>query len=356
MPFSLGTGTNISHWLSQNPNDRALRPQILLRDDVQRLADAGFDHLRLPVDEVHLWNEDGSPDQPAWDLLQQAIQWCLTSGLRAIVDLHILRDHHFNQSQTPALFTQPESLTHFCSLWTCLAAQLNHWPADSVAFEILNEPVARNPADWNRVLHAAHSAIRNAAGPQRTILIAPNWYNTCDNIQHLQLPPDDPNLILSFHLYDPMPITHYRCRWWPGGVYQGPVHYPGLPIPHDAWQALPEEQKQVQQRWHGEWNAQRIREVYQPALRLREETGIPIHCGEFGCHANCPDAPRLAWYADVLQNFHNDRIAWSTWDYRGGFGLVDQHRQPSVIWPLITAAAKAWHTPTTPAAQPNPPR
>src|SRR5262245_58806766 len=99
--FVFKKGTNISHWLSQS-NRRGLdRQNFFTEQDVKYLAGLGFDHLRIPVDEEQLWKEEGQEDPEGFSLLKQALDWCKKYNLDAVVDLHILRSHHFNEKIKP---------------------------------------------------------------------------------------------------------------------------------------------------------------------------------------------------------------------------------------------------------------
>lgn len=93
---------NISHWLSQSE-----RWAFFTRADIQRIADWGFDHIRLPIDEVQMWNESGRQEGEAFDLMDSTLDWARQAGLNVVVDLHILRSHFFNQATEPKLFTDP---------------------------------------------------------------------------------------------------------------------------------------------------------------------------------------------------------------------------------------------------------
>ncbi|MBE2222135.1 MAG: cellulase family glycosylhydrolase, partial [Anaerolineae bacterium] len=236
MTFEIKRGINISHWLSQC-DGRSERQSWFTRSDVAYLADLGFDHVRIPVDEQELWHENGRSDNEAFDLLNQALDWCEGAGLRAIIDLHILRSHHF-LDDAPALYREPAAQAHFVSLWRDLSAVFNGRSSDLVAYELLNEAVAPDPEDWNKVAHMAFNAVR-ALEPTRTIVLGSNHFCMAKTFADLAVP-DDENCILTFHYYDPMLITHYTAQWWAkGAAYDGPVQYPGQPIPDEAWAALP---------------------------------------------------------------------------------------------------------------------
>jgi endoglucanase len=66
---------------------------------VQYIAEAGFDHIRLPVDEQQLWDSTGKRNDDAFQLLDNLMNWANKAGLRVVLDLHILRSHHFNEAE-----------------------------------------------------------------------------------------------------------------------------------------------------------------------------------------------------------------------------------------------------------------
>ena len=135
--------------------------------------------------------------------------------------------------------------------------------------------------------------------------------------------PDDPRLILTYHYYYPMLITHHQAMWCDSGFYDGPIHYPGVPVAPEDLAALDEAQRA---QWMDEWNvpfdrSQMVADLAQP-LAVRQRTGLPLYCGEFGCYVQTPQPIRLAWYADMMATFKQFDIAWANWDYKGSFGIV----------------------------------
>ena len=58
--FKIQRGTNVSHWLSQSEERGEARRQHIQEDDFARLDSLGFDFVRLPIDEVHMWDEQGN--------------------------------------------------------------------------------------------------------------------------------------------------------------------------------------------------------------------------------------------------------------------------------------------------------
>lgn len=160
--FVIQRGTNISHWLSQDFR-WAPRDTWFTEKDVQFIAQHGFDHIRLPLDEKEMWDSNGRPLETEFKRLTQALDWCRKAGLRVIVDLHTLNSHHFNAANEGlknTLWTDPAAQEHLVSLWRELSARLKGYPNDFVAYEILNEPVADNHEDWNKLIEKCYTALR----------------------------------------------------------------------------------------------------------------------------------------------------------------------------------------------------
>jgi len=87
--FEIRRGTNLSHWLSQDFKWQP-REQWITQNDINYIAACGFDHVRFPVDEKELWNEDGSKNEAAFALLEEGISWIREAGLRVILDLSLI--------------------------------------------------------------------------------------------------------------------------------------------------------------------------------------------------------------------------------------------------------------------------
>ena len=318
--FSVHRGVNISHWLSQSDRRGAEREDWFNRQDVALLAGLGFDHLRIPIDEEQMWDEDGRPDPESFALLNRALDWCAEFRLRAIVDLHILRSHHFNNKERP-LWTQPGAQERFLQCWRELSGVLHGRPNAMVAYELLNEPVAPDAEDWNRLVAKAYAVIREKE-PKRTIVIGSNNYQSVGTFDKLKVPENDRNILLSFHFYEPFHLTHHQASWVGFGIYQGPVKYPGPTVSEEDISGLPEALKNAMKGGTQAWDRERIRKSLAKPLALAKKSGLPLYCGEWGCLPTMSRESRIAWYRDVLSVLEENRIGWAIWDYKGGFGLM----------------------------------
>lgn len=333
--FVIRRGTNVSHWLSQDFG-WAPRETVFTENDVRFLARSGFDHVRLPVDEKELWTEDGKPIEPAFALLQRALGWCRDHQLRVIVDLHTVRSHHFNaenEGLKNTLWTDPKAQERFLGLWKELSARLREQPVSQLAYEIMNEPVADDHEDWNKLVAASLATLR-ALEPKRVVIIGSNRWQIPSTLPFLRVPADDRNLILSTHTYSPLVLTHYKADWMPLKIYTGSIRYPGVPITADEFAQLKargQEMEGLINNAQDEWNAARIARELAPAIARAKELGLQLYCGEFGCMPTIPRAARLAYYRDLVGVFEAHGLAWANWEYKGDFGVFEWHAAKTTI-------------------------
>src|SRR5688572_27109200 len=73
--FTIKRGTNIAHWLSQSNRRGEARATFFTEKDITYLDSVGFDHIRLPIDEVQMWDESGARLDSAFQLLEECLSW-----------------------------------------------------------------------------------------------------------------------------------------------------------------------------------------------------------------------------------------------------------------------------------------
>lgn len=320
--FKISKGINISHWLSQSSVRGENRKNFFTEADVKYLAELGFDHLRIPIDEEQMFTEEGKKEVEAFTLLHNALKWCYKYNLRAIVDLHILRSHYFNDKDNP-LFTDRNEQLKFFELWKQLCSELKSYSVDYVAYELMNEPVADNPEIWNVLVNECAQIVRELE-PERTIVIGSNSWQGYQTVKDLRIPENDPNIIISFHYYNPFLLTHYAASWIDNlKNYKGPVHYPGKLITDEEFAGFSNEDKVT----YGEWNKQTydinvIESNFREVVKIAEKYNVSAYCGEYGCITAAPREDKLRWFDDVNKLFDKYNIARSSWDYKGGFGII----------------------------------
>lgn len=328
--FTIERGVNISHFLSQTDRDDEERKAFFNEKDVALIASIGYDHIRLPIDEKNMWDEDGNKIALAFKALHHILSLALEQDLKVIVDLHIVRSHYFNDSYNP-LWDEVEEQEKFTDLWLQLSNELKKYPNDMVAYEILNEPVANDPEDWNKLIAQTLKTIRQEE-PTRMVVIGSNKWNSVNTFGDLKVPEDDKNLILSFHFYSPHVFTHYKAPWSKKvGFYTGPVKYPGKPLNETDLKDYDQAQVKSLMEDNAEYSKEHMASKMKNAMAVAKELGLQLHCGEFGSYPSTSEEDRLQWYSDMISIFKENNIAWSNWDYKGGFGIVNSQGEPKKV-------------------------
>ena len=329
--FRIKRGTNLSHWLSQSEERGEARRQHIQEDDFERLEQLGFDFVRIPIDEVQFWDENGNKLPEAWDLLTNALDLSVKHHLRAIVDLHIIRSHYFNAANeggadANTLFTSEEAQQGLINMWYQLSDALKGYSTDSVAYEFMNEPVADDHEQWNQLIAKVHKALRERE-PQRTLVIGSNRWQGYETMKYLKVPEGDKNIVLSFHYYNPMLLTHYGAWWTPLGKYKGKINYPGILVSKEDYEAAPDSLKPMLEPFtKQEWNADKIREDFKDAIAAAQKYGLQLFCGEWGVYEPVDRELAYKWTRDMLSVFDEFDIAWTTWCYDADFGFWDQQK------------------------------
>lgn len=334
--FEVHKGTNIAHWLSQSQRRGVERKQFFTQKDVEAIAKMGFDHIRLPIDEEQMWDDHGNRHDDAFRLMENCINWCAEYDLRVIVDLHILRSHYFNAEEKP-LWTDPVEQEKFIGLWRDLSKTLKKFPNHQVAYELMNEAVADDHESWNSLLARAFAAIRQHE-PARTIVIGSNRWQSADTFDALKVPGNDPNILLSFHFYEPFLLTHYQASWTDLKDYKGPVHYPGIILTEEAFEQQPEAIKPAIKRFAGaEFNKDIMLSMWQKPIQKAKILGLPLYCGEFGTINRAPEEESLNWHRDLIALFEENGIAYANWNYNSSsFGLVDQEKRNEALIRIVS--------------------
>ena len=324
--FIINRGVNLSHWLSQ---DFGWAPKYtyINKNDIRFIDSIGYDHVRIPIDEAEMWDTAGNPNETAFGYLTNCLDWCAEYGLRAIVDLHIIRAHHFNAENDGGrntLWTDTLAQQQLTDLWLQLSEKLHKYPNQMVAYEILNEAVAPDHDDWNRLMNKTVAAIRQLE-PDRVLVIGSNMRQIAPNLKYLKLPEGDKNIILSFHTYSPLAFTHYKANWTPIKYYTGPVHYPGQIITSDDYKKYVDTNNAALMNHIPDametYNKERLIKVFKEGLDFAASKKLQLYCGEFGCMPTVERKDRLLYYGDMISALEENNVAWCNWEYKGDFGI-----------------------------------
>ena len=257
------------------------------------IADLGFSHVRIPI----RWEPAARSSATApytintvfLKRIKQAVDSALNNGLHAIINMH----HH------EALFANPDGQkARFLAQWKQISEFFAAYP-DSLLFEILNEPNGNITADkWNVFLVDALAKIRED-NPDRIVLIGtPDW-GGLGGLPYLQIP-DDQNIILTVHYYNPFQFTHQGAEWSSGSA---------------AWMGT---------KWNdSDTEREVVQQEFAPLVAVSKQHNIPVHIGEFGAYSKADETSRKKWTTYLSRYMETLNWSWAYWEFSAGFGIYN---------------------------------
>lgn len=257
------------------------------------IAELGFNHVRIPIRwEPEARSSASSPytiNAAFLNRIKQVVDSALNNGLMAIINMH----HH------EALFENPDGQkARFLAQWKQISEFFKDYP-DDLLFEILNEPHGNISADkWNIFATDALNKIRED-NPTRVVLVGTAEYGGLGGLSKLQLP-DDENIILTVHYYNPFHFTHQGASWSSGS---------------EAWLGT---------KWNDtETERQVVQNEFAPLKAFEQQQNVPIHIGEFGSYSRADETSRGKWTTYIARYLESLNWSWAYWEFSAGFGIYN---------------------------------
>jgi endoglucanase len=256
---------------------------------------AGFDFVRLVLQAFAHMDKQNRLD-PAWlAKLDDVVRHAQQAGLGVVID-----EHDFDKCSTD-LETCRTRLTAF---WQQVAPRFAKAPRN-VAFEILNEPHDQlNGEPWNQ-LFASELAVVRQSNPTRIVVVGPTHWNSLNDLPLFKLPAD-PNLLVTFHYYEPFHFTHQGATW--AGEEVKKLH--GI-------------------TWGSEHDRATLRGDFDKVAAWAEANHRPILLGEFGAFdkSGTPLDLRVAYIHGVRSEAERHGFGWAYWQFDGDFIVWDMAKQ-----------------------------
>jgi endoglucanase len=285
---ALGAGVNLGNALDA-PSEGAWG--ITLTDeDFTSIASVGFQHVRIPV----RWSAHALAEAPYTidatfaARVKWAIDSALAAGLRAIVNVH----HYEEMAKEP-----DQHVARLAAIWKQIAEAYKGYP-DTLYFELLNEANGALTIEKNNPLIEKLLAEVRPSNPDRAVIVGSVEWNSYRGLPGFELP-NDPNLIVTIHYYDPFDFTHQGAPWANKQNDVG-IDWPGRVGTRDD-----------------------IARDFNTAVQWANEHQRPLYLGEFGAFSKAEIGARVRWTASVVQEARRRGLAYAYWEHRSGFGLYD---------------------------------
>lgn len=265
---------------------------VIRQGDIRMVAEAGFDAVRIPI----RWSAHAKKSAPYTidpvflTRADQVISWALEAGLTTIIDIH--HDPAFRDG------SQAE-LDRIDGIWTQLAAHYRDAPP-RLLFELVNEPPGAFPKGFMDRANARLVATIRATNPTRTIIYGADRWNSFDALTRA-VPPDDRNLIATFHYYDPFAFTAQGMNDGNGGSYPT-----GL-------------------TWGSKADLAALYRDFDRVAEWAARNDQAVLLGEFGVNARVPIGQRTTWITAVRFAAEKRGFAWCNWAFHAEFDAVDEN-------------------------------
>ena len=277
---------------------------------IDSAAAVGFESVRLPV----RWSNHAEMSRPftidhAFLVhVDTIVDRLLGKGLYVVLNMHHYRQLDGDPPEAgEQTVYEPLVEERFIRMWVQIAEHFSS-RSDHLVFELYNEPHGRlGDAAWNVLAARALGAVRRS-NPSRIVVIGPVW-NSAGALEWLRLP-NDANLIVTVHNYDPASFTHQGASWAgspPTGVTC--------------------------------CNAAQVSALTAPLETARvwsEAHHYPVFLGEFGAYEAGDMASRARFTRAMRDAAESRGITWTYWEFAAGFGVYDP--QAHVFRPALRDA------------------
>jgi endoglucanase len=256
--------------------------------------------VRLPV----RWSNHASADaQAAIDPAFMARVDDVVTRLLARGVTVVLNMHHYRQLDGDALDPGEVRVAdavlqdRFVAMWRQIAARFAG-RSPQLVLELYNEPHGALEPHWNALIARTLPVVRES-NPTRVVVLGPVQWNSARALAQLKLP-NDANLLLTVHHYEPFNFTHQGASWIT----------PTPPLGTDCCDA---QQYRL------------VTELLDLALADSRRRSVPVFVGEFGAYSQAPQAARVRWLRLMREEMARREMPWFYWELAGGFGLYDPH-------------------------------
>lgn len=187
------------------------RSQYITEADIKRIAEVGFNSVRVPLNaRLFLTEGEHAVDvAEGFELLANVVRWCRQAGIYAVIDMHGAPGGQTGANiddsarDQPDLFADKRNQVRLVELWVKIATRFRDEPAVA-AYDLLNEPLpertgaaAKYKQELEPLYRRITTAIRAVDKKHMITLEGADWANEWSVFTTRF----DDNLLYQFHYY-----------------------------------------------------------------------------------------------------------------------------------------------------------
>jgi endoglucanase len=356
-PAPFKRGINVGDYLAYPQSDAwpiFRGPRAATTDDeLRRMAAAGFDFIRLPIEPSPFLDRSPGEVQAMEERLVTFVKRITAAGMRVMVagwarheTTPRWRPSHILERRDNAEFRA------YVGFLKRIVVLLRDVPQDQWIVEPMNEPqvacLRTDGPDWTVLQRDIYNELR-AIAPTLTIVLTPGCWSGIRGLKHLDMSGYDGRTLVDVHYYEPHVFTHQGTTWGDETLKSlaGLSFPPSLTDRQVATESsarlfqargakggalaftatLREIDAYIRQNQGIDHTAARMAEVQDWAEQQRIGADRII-IGEFGVYRQpeaakaADDGSRLRWLEAVRNTAEARGFGWALYAYHSSFGLV----------------------------------
>lgn len=184
--------------------------------DFARVKEMRMNAIRFYLN-YGLFEDDEEPYryvEYGWEWLDKNVEWAKKHGIYLIFNMHVPQGGFQSHGEGTALWEDPEIQNRLVALWRAIAERYKD-ETIVAGYDLVNEPIARSPEDWEQLARRLVAAIREV-DPYHLIIVerlhgVKGDWRTFQDLNFFLI--EDPNIAYTFHFYHPFFYTHQNTPW-----------------------------------------------------------------------------------------------------------------------------------------------
>lgn len=186
--------------------------------DFELAASWGCNLIRFNFGADFFYPVRGNDPKGAWAYFDESIRKAGENGMYVILDMHQAPGSETIDPLKNDFWYKPAEKKRLIELMKTMAARYKDNPV-VMGYDLYNEPVAPTDDEYWDYIDTLVTTIRSV-DDKAILIVEPNNFKDFRKL-------DDPNVMYSFHVYEPFVVTHAGQSWITGTPLMSGYMYPG---------------------------------------------------------------------------------------------------------------------------------
>ena len=213
-------GMNMDLYYHRYDNNHDAPFDYAFEEDIEYLAGIGCNSLRLSLNWKLFQTDAG------FQLVDRYLSWCEPRGIYIILDMHVAPPG--DRISNRGIWDLTDAQEQLIQIWQNIASRYSNRSCIA-GYDLYNEPSPYDPQQWWDLAQLLVESIREVDENHMIFVQSSSWDGTGFRII------DDPNVVYSFHYYQPFVVSHAAATWSGDSPVPDEYAYPGTVINSTRW-------------------------------------------------------------------------------------------------------------------------